>query len=286
VDTIFGDHYEGETNPRTGEPATLEDVLQELEEGTLWSFEPTGGFQMSAWRDFQEYAFRNGYDAVLAFDTGEGVGKGLDYILNSGDQVKSADANSGAFGPSADILMQEDGAPTFTPEQEAAYAEATAKRDKREAREIVEAVLGIQPKDWGDALEYQGAHTPAGPGSGAPAFDLTYIYPDDVYSSNGVRYYGTGDEKLDRAAFNAVMVLRDKPNAEVTIYRSVPKDSPQTKINAGVWVTTVRAYAKDHGEAPVLMVIALCITAILTLGLFFFNQPVIDLEAQVVGSGQ
>jgi hypothetical protein len=31
------------------------------------------------------------------------------------------------------------------------------------------------------------------------------------------------------------------------------------------------------------MVIALGITAALTLGLFFFNQPVIDLEAQVVG---
>ena len=44
--------------------------------------------------------------------------------------------------------------------------------------------------------------------------------------------------------------------------------------------------AKEHGEAPLLMVIALCITAILTLGLFFFNQPVIDLEAQVVGRGQ
>ncbi len=43
------------------------------------------------------------------------------------------------------------------------------------------------------------------------------------------------------------------------------------------------ATAKDHGEAPLPMVIALGITAALTLGLFFFNQPVIDLEAQVVG---
>jgi multicomponent Na+:H+ antiporter subunit D len=41
--------------------------------------------------------------------------------------------------------------------------------------------------------------------------------------------------------------------------------------------------AKDHGEAPLPMVIALGITAALTLGLFFFNQPVIDLESQVVG---
>jgi len=42
-------------------------------------------------------------------------------------------------------------------------------------------------------------------------------------------------------------------------------------------------HAKDHGEAPLPMVVALCITAVLTLGMFFFNQPIIDLEAQVVG---
>jgi len=143
--------------------------------------------------------------------------------------------------------MQGEMAPTFTPEQEAAYAEATAKRDKREARKIVEAVLGYEAKDWG-VNDYQGAHTPAGPGSGAPAFDLTDIYPDDVYSSNAVLYYGTGDEQLDRAAFNAVLGLRDNPKASVKIYRAVPKDSPQKKINGGDWVTTVRAYAKEHGE--------------------------------------
>jgi len=45
-------------------------------------------------------------------------------------------------------------------------------------------------------------------------------------------------------------------------------------------------HAKDHGEAPLPMVVALCITAALTLGLFFFNQPIIDLEAQVVGKSR
>lgn len=40
---------------------------------------------------------------------------------------------------------------------------------------------------------------------------------------------------------------------------------------------------KDHSEAPPSMVIALCVTASLTLLFFFFNGPVLDLETQIVG---
>ncbi|MDH7943208.1 proton-conducting transporter membrane subunit [Pseudohongiella sp. SYSU M77423] len=40
---------------------------------------------------------------------------------------------------------------------------------------------------------------------------------------------------------------------------------------------------KDHAEAPTNMVIALSVTATLTLLFFFFNGPVLDLETQIVG---
>lgn len=40
---------------------------------------------------------------------------------------------------------------------------------------------------------------------------------------------------------------------------------------------------KDHNEAPASMVVALCVTASLTLLFFFFNGPVLDLETQIVG---
>lgn len=40
---------------------------------------------------------------------------------------------------------------------------------------------------------------------------------------------------------------------------------------------------KDHAEAPASMVLALCITASLTLLFFFFNGPVLDLENQIFG---
>ena len=41
----------------------------------------------------------------------------------------------------------------------------------------------------------------------------------------------------------------------------------------------------DHGEAPLPIVIALTITAGLTIGLFLFNGPVIALESQILGIG-
>jgi multicomponent Na+:H+ antiporter subunit D len=40
---------------------------------------------------------------------------------------------------------------------------------------------------------------------------------------------------------------------------------------------------KQHGEAPVAIVIALTITAALTIAFFFFNGPALQLESQLVG---
>ena len=48
------------------------------------------------------------------------------------------------------------------------------------------------------------------------------------------------------------------------------------------WFADEKPGAQAHGEAPVLMVLAMCLTALLTLGLFFFNGPVIALEEQLV----
>jgi multicomponent Na+:H+ antiporter subunit D len=48
------------------------------------------------------------------------------------------------------------------------------------------------------------------------------------------------------------------------------------------WFGREEAGSRDHGEAPLLVVLALTTTALLTLGFFFFNGPVIDLETQLV----
>ncbi|MFT5313465.1 MAG: multicomponent Na+:H+ antiporter subunit D [Paraglaciecola sp.] len=54
-----------------------------------------------------------------------------------------------------------------------------------------------------------------------------------------------------------------------------------------VWFEREKEGGKEHGEAPFLAVLALCLTALLTLAFFLFNGPVIELESQVVrGLGQ
>lgn len=51
-----------------------------------------------------------------------------------------------------------------------------------------------------------------------------------------------------------------------------------------VWFAKEQASPEvDHGEAPFAAVLALTITAALTIGFFFFNGPVLELEGQVVG---
>jgi multicomponent Na+:H+ antiporter subunit D len=49
-----------------------------------------------------------------------------------------------------------------------------------------------------------------------------------------------------------------------------------------VWFEREFEGGKEHGEAPFLAVLALCLTAFLTLAFFVFNGPVIELETQVV----
>jgi multicomponent Na+:H+ antiporter subunit D len=49
-----------------------------------------------------------------------------------------------------------------------------------------------------------------------------------------------------------------------------------------VWFEREKEGGKEHGEAPFLAVVALCLTALLTLAFFLFNGPVIELESQVV----
>ena len=49
-----------------------------------------------------------------------------------------------------------------------------------------------------------------------------------------------------------------------------------------VWFEQEKEGAPEHGEAPFFAVLALSLTALLTLAFFIFNGPVIELESQVV----
>jgi hypothetical protein len=97
--------------------------------------------------------------------------------------------------------------------------------------------------------DYKGQHTAPMAEDGAPLWNIADkgIYPDDVYGPNGLSWYGTGDRFLDSEAYSILRKAHGRRDKQLTIYRAVPKGI--RGINRGDWVTTVRKYAKDHGES-------------------------------------
>jgi hypothetical protein len=80
-------------------------------------------------------------------------------------------------------------------------------------------------------LPYRGSHTAPGPDFGAPLHDLTgggQMYPADVYSAKAAQYYG-GGVPYDQKAFAIAQQFKDKPDALVTIYRAVPKETSNSE---------------------------------------------------------
>lgn len=51
------------------------------------------------------------------------------------------------------------------------------------------------------------------------------------------------------------------------------------------WFEREKEDSPEHGEAPLFSVLALCLTALLTLAFFLFNGPVIELGSQIVKGG-
>lgn len=131
------------------------------------------------------------------------------------------------------------------------FIESVPVKSRSKKREII--------KEWKEKTGYKpidssfdrgdGIHSPSDPKCGSPLYDVTEngIYPEDVYSANGLRYYGTGEDVMDREAYRLITYAEGRPGAITKIYRAVEKTDKQ-KIVPGDWVTTVRAYAKEHGE--------------------------------------
>ena len=85
--------------------------------------------------------------------------------------------------------------------------------------------------------------------NGVSAYDITDMFSKDIYSKDAARLFGHGSTKMDNESISLINKVRNKPEAEVTIYRAVPKDL-DVNINPDDWVTTSKEYAKVHGEGP------------------------------------
>lgn len=93
--------------------------------------------------------------------------------------------------------------------------------------------------------DYHGEHKSPDADSGAPLYNLSGLFPDDIYSADALRLYGE-NYPYSGHVINKIKMLRGKPNAGVSIYRAVPKNVKT--INPGDWVTLTQEYAKEHGE--------------------------------------
>ena len=76
--------------------------------------------------------------------------------------------------------------------------------------------------------DYRDAHTSPDANSGAPLYDLTNVYPDDIYSWEAERLYGTG-ASYDNESLNIIRYAKGKPNARVIVYRAVPDPNAEIK---------------------------------------------------------
>ena len=166
-------------------------------------------------------------------------------VVPSSEQVLATTPRMTQPTPQAGLLETVGG---FMSPAPAAAVKPVAKLASRAVKATEGLPVGMSIKD----VSYRGQHTAPGPDFGAPLHDLTgggQMYPADVYSEKAAQYYGSGNRRADIEAFNLAKRVRGNPDAEVTMYRAVPKNADISAINAGDWVTLSKDYAKNHGES-------------------------------------
>lgn len=96
------------------------------------------------------------------------------------------------------------------------------------------SLSGVIPSEELKKDDYRGLHqAPSNDGFSASLYDVTKIYPEDIYSYNAIRYYGHGIPS-DSEAIYIIQSSRNKPNKPIKIYRAVPDFNKDTitKIKA------------------------------------------------------
>ena len=193
-----------------------------------------------------EYMRGGEYDGiVLEQDEGSFGRSTMTLLAYEPTQVKSAEENVGTYdGANADVRYQ-------ISDMDEEYMDAVERGDMETAQRLVyEAarLAGYMPDS-----DYRATHTaPTGrDGFSVSINDATKgIYPEDLYSPDGYRYYGSG-RAMDMQSWSIFKRVKGNPDAQVAIYRAVPKSVKETKLRNGDWVTINEDYARQHGEAHI-----------------------------------
>lgn len=170
---------------------------------------------------------------------GQGVGSSvmqdlIDYADETGKQVRLTPSD--AFGGNTARLKK-------------FYKEFGFVENKGKNKDFTTMESMIRSPQLQQVEDYGMAHRPMTVQQGAaPLHDLSSAFDDTIYGKAGLQNYGTGSPRLDQEALKVFSKVKGNPNAEVTIYRAIPKGEKASKINAGDWVTVSKEYAMEHGE--------------------------------------
>ena len=82
-------------------------------------------------------------------------------------------------------------------------------------------------------------------GGAARLHEASKVFGEDVYGNNALQYFGSGLTG-EKTSLNILKNMRGNPDAEITIYRGVPKGVKG--INEGDWVTLDPKMAAEYGN--------------------------------------
>lgn len=199
-------------------------------------------------QEYTDWNKRAGFDGLIIIKDNEYGG--TSYVAFDSNQIKSATDNTGAFSKENDDIRFSRKDSNNLDQRYIELAERYRNGDLTVEPEL-RNMVSQQAKEKGfDKPDYRMEHSaPNSRDEISQSIDnLSGLYPDDLYSNKGYQYYGSGYDSMDRKAWEILKRVKGNPDAKVTIYRAYPKGTGGTITN-GDWVTIVRDYAVEHGEA-------------------------------------
>lgn len=126
-------------------------------------------------------------------------------------------------------------------------------RDPEALKELTNMTMGLlsfapvgMTKSIKMPIDYGLQHRPMTEASGASRLHEAYkSFGEDVYGKNALQYFGGGDN-IEKESLKILQKMRDNPDAEVTIYRGVPKGVKE--INPGDWIALDPKIASEYGN--------------------------------------
>lgn len=120
----------------------------------------------------------------------------------------------------------------------------TTTKDTKVKSENPSTALATEARKYKSAevIDYGMSHRPSK--TGAIASDISKngeVIPKDVYTHP--EWYANMKDKTYQESFAVLKKIKGKPEAEITIYRS----SPKNELNEGDWVTLSKTYANEEG---------------------------------------